>query len=439
MGGVLAVMLWRFAFHDDPPPDDAALQPQWSARGGDANPLAVFCREIEANHIRDDYAQLPDAVRKCESGTEATMREFVQRHAAAIEAFEKLMATDTVSWQWPGGPHISDIDSQSSIKVSPVTDIMQPLRMKVHLLCVEGRNEDAANMAMKIIRYGRGMQHSEGSIVHILIAITAEVIGQDGLKQALSIPTVSAARVQSSLEELRSLKGLQCEEYQFALRADYLWFKNAVGQMDGEAIMQMGASDTSEYHKGTPAAKLLTVLFKPNRTLTMRCDLDRPIVEGLSHGWTEGFNAGVVSVQRAEKVFDRKRSSLLFYLDGNVTGKVFNSFAWVANKKMLEKAVMTVILHDQTELMLALRLFELEHSKLPERLEELVPAYLDRVPEDHFSGRPMSWKPKTRVVYSIGIDQKDDGGTVNDDRPTKGADIGRHYWWSAKQSDQIPK
>jgi hypothetical protein len=62
---------------------------------------------------------------------------------------------------------------------------------------------------------------------------------------------------------------------------------------------------------------------------------------------------------------------------------------------------------------LAIERYRLANRKLPEKLAELVPAYLDAVPKDPFDGQELRYKrlEKGYVVYSIGKDISDDGGT----------------------------
>jgi hypothetical protein len=64
---------------------------------------------------------------------------------------------------------------------------------------------------------------------------------------------------------------------------------------------------------------------------------------------------------------------------------------------------------------LAVERYRLAHGVLPESLDDLVPDYLDRVPEDYFAGpgQPIRYRIKDNgeyVVYSIGRDQEDDHG-----------------------------
>lgn len=62
-------------------------------------------------------------------------------------------------------------------------------------------------------------------------------------------------------------------------------------------------------------------------------------------------------------------------------------------------------------MVVALRLFEKRTGKLPATLAELVPAYLTAVPRDPYDGKPFRYVPEKRLVYAVGMDLKDSGGT----------------------------
>jgi len=65
---------------------------------------------------------------------------------------------------------------------------------------------------------------------------------------------------------------------------------------------------------------------------------------------------------------------------------------------------------------IAIERYRLTHANaLPVGLSALVPQYLSAVPLDPFDGKPLRFKktsPKGYVVYSIGQDRQDDGGTA---------------------------
>ena len=67
--------------------------------------------------------------------------------------------------------------------------------------------------------------------------------------------------------------------------------------------------------------------------------------------------------------------------------------------------------------LLAVERYRLRHGKWPAKLDDCVPAYLDKVPLDPIDEAPLRYKilPDGVVVYSIGNDRKDDGGNAQDD------------------------
>jgi len=64
-----------------------------------------------------------------------------------------------------------------------------------------------------------------------------------------------------------------------------------------------------------------------------------------------------------------------------------------------------------TRLVVACNRFEHEKGRWPESLQDLVPAYLDAVPIDLFDGEPFRYSEEKSVVYSVGQNLMDDGGS----------------------------
>ena len=61
----------------------------------------------------------------------------------------------------------------------------------------------------------------------------------------------------------------------------------------------------------------------------------------------------------------------------------------------------------------AVERFRLKHQRLPERIEVLVPEFLNSVPLDAVSGQPLKYRIRDKgyVVYGVGDDGEDNGGT----------------------------
>ena len=66
---------------------------------------------------------------------------------------------------------------------------------------------------------------------------------------------------------------------------------------------------------------------------------------------------------------------------------------------------------------IALEQFRNKNGRLPQKLEELAPAFLAEVPKDPFTGSELLYHPLPNgyVIYSVGRDLIDDGGKEEPD------------------------
>ena len=90
----------------------------------------------------------------------------------------------------------------------------------------------------------------------------------------------------------------------------------------------------------------------------------------------------------------------------------------------LEADVGALMRLQMTEVALALAGYRADHGSFPEDLEQLVPDYLDEVPEDLFSGGRLQYQSSGRdyLLYSVGRNREDDQGRTDDSQPS-GDDI----------------
>jgi len=148
-----------------------------------------------------------------------------------------------------------------------------------------------------------------------------------------------------------------------------------------------------------PLSKLVPAL-KPEEA--------RPLIQEL-----EKLDQGRITwgeVQRNESRFHRYQ----------LAKRYFNPVLWVtgwwqsrAAKHKAEARHQVVVAHERLVMTeLALRCFQAENGRMPERLDEIVTNCLAKVPDDPFSGRPLVYRPRGTnwLLYSVGTDGVDDGG-----------------------------
>ena len=77
---------------------------------------------------------------------------------------------------------------------------------------------------------------------------------------------------------------------------------------------------------------------------------------------------------------------------------------------------------------IALKRYELRHHQLPDKLNQLVPDFLESVPTDYMDGQPLRYRRNadgTFLLYSVGENGKDDGGNPS---PEESIESSSYYW-----------
>jgi hypothetical protein len=81
---------------------------------------------------------------------------------------------------------------------------------------------------------------------------------------------------------------------------------------------------------------------------------------------------------------------------------------------------------------IALERFRLAHGKFPESLDALAPQFMEKIPHDVIGGQPLKYRRAADgqfVLYSVGWNEKDDGGVVVFKKDSSAAvDINQGDW-----------
>ena len=121
---------------------------------------------------------------------------------------------------------------------------------------------------------------------------------------------------------------------------------------------------------------------------------------------------------------DPKKLLASLFTRGKGPGTILSSLISDILAALLLPAVDRAILAGDRQVMknrlvdvsLGLAAYRQETRQYPVQLEQLVPKYLAKIPDDLFVGKPIRYRRKARgyLLYSVGPNQKDDGGQQNE-------------------------
>ncbi|MCF6313293.1 MAG: hypothetical protein L3J39_12660 [Verrucomicrobiales bacterium] len=106
------------------------------------------------------------------------------------------------------------------------------------------------------------------------------------------------------------------------------------------------------------------------------------------------------------------------YLSTQLNTTLLASFSGDAFYSIAERTAHTSTRIDLARIAIALELYHRQHGNYPTTLAPLTPTYLDTIPNDLITDKPLHYRIKadgTPIIYSVGLNQIDEGGLLKED------------------------
>ena len=95
--------------------------------------------------------------------------------------------------------------------------------------------------------------------------------------------------------------------------------------------------------------------------------------------------------------------------------RIFARLLFPALAKARMKSAYSQTIVDETIVACALERYRLAHGELPQTLDALTPQFIQKIPTDVLTGEPLKYQRNADgkfLLYSVGWNEKDDGGQV---------------------------
>jgi len=419
---MLGLIVYIVFFYDIGPPDDTWLLPKPFPPSSGPGSIPEFVRDtrslLEASNDERGHLKAEDLR---VSGSDLTkVREYLARHREALKRWQTFADTSHGPLLFPGGDKGLDLGVDYSY-LSLLQKGANLAALKARLLARDGKLRESLEQSLRVMQLGQQLCQGTGGKVQWLVGVTLQVIANSSLEYAARQQAVETPELDLMEKALPGLE-LPASTYKFAMQGDYLAFKNTISKSKSKTSMM------SSLPPGIIAFPWWAVFsFKRNMTLGTLLELEHSISEACNADWCKTFAA---AKELSAKLESRKDHLFLRLMNANIGGNMLVDMDLVSEDLIIEKGVRMAAYHRQTQIMIALRRYEMEHSSLPEKLEMLCPKFLSTVPLDPYDNQPMRWNLAAKAVYALGKDLTDDGGNISRPFNKEDKDIGMFYWWA---------
>lgn len=371
---------------DIPVPETSDLCPDTVRVSDEDNAYTYFSAAFESLHWPKGDSRV-ESILDGKTWDDEFVSDLVSKNSDTL-ALLKRGLTCTI-YQHPEG------DSFKSC--SKWVEMSKLMALKAIYECRTGQTEQSLESCFDLLRFGSLVTASPAQFIEYLVGFVILDRALDQGRQLLRESQLTEAQLVALSDQLNRVSPLD-EGLVRAIKMDFELISGRIS--DVESRVHSGVSTmTRILYYG-----LHRYVFHPNRTRRTFADLCRTLIQNVSRPYAE------MDLPEHDRAFPSGLSALILILQPNVVAKMVLPAADDLNPCFKAKCELQVRL-TALRLAVACRLYKMRHGQLPETLESLVPAFLDRVPRDPFDGKPFRYSPEQAIVYSVGEDLKDSGGS----------------------------
>jgi len=284
--------------------------------------------------------------------------------------------------------------STSTTMLSPQIVICKLTALKGLNLWKAGRGKEGLDLLLLSLDLGATIQNSQVTLIQYMIALALTRIDLNALNLCLQKAPLPVNVLKSALHRLEPLN-VSKNGFRSALICEYRayppenTFKNAYSN-DKMSEKIWGWFAMKFFYKYNQSRKMLADHFRDRMA-----DIDKPYSQ-VPKDTNEKFKID-------PKDFTKN-------LD-NVAGRILLSVGMPNFTLFIAKINDTKALLEMTKINFALHIYRFETGKAAESLSDLVPRYLPRIPTDPFDGKIMRYSKKKSILYSVGKNLTDVGGS----------------------------
>ena len=291
-----------------------------------------------------------------------------------------------------------------SLKPIPLIKTAKISSLKAISLSKKGKDKEAFDEAFKSIGLGQKIQDSQGNLIYYLIGLAIKTTGLETLQKILETSKADNQTLDQYLERLGKYEdnktGLST-----ALKVEYLIQKNAADSVVEGSSRPSEVFNTEDFGFVPNEGRLANnnFYFKPNKTKKLFAGYIRGILNDISKP------CGFVKEKEPKRLTPLDKFKLIF--TENAIGKIVHDLVVISLGSIHNRRCDGDLAVSGTKLLIAIKMYKNDKNSYPATINDLMPLYLTEIPKDPYNGESMRYSSGKKLIYSVGKDLQDSGGT----------------------------
>ncbi|MCX5674795.1 MAG: hypothetical protein NTX87_07290 [Planctomycetota bacterium] len=388
---------------DEDPPDDSDLLVTREDVPEDENAFTFFQQAAQNLYWPADLGEPLYGLANDDSWDEQLAHDVLDRNRGTFALLEQGLKRDRC--QFPDA-----LEQRPPMK--PWLRLSRLMAIRANASFREGQHKQALEEACQVVRFGHLMDNGRGPLIASLLGMGARVFGAARIRKHLARADLTSEELHQVSRELAARrddgKGLAG-----SLRIDYMGLSHVIDQTLRPFVEKRGLG----IHTLLKPCLWLgwRFMYRPNQTKRMLADFYRAEVQNATSPYSRFSRPIPLAEPRTNEDDPAWWFAAKFNATGNGVGKMMFVSAQLAIAPQTDSACKDRIAVSATQTLIALKAYRVKTGRLPHTLQELVPDFLDELLLDSMDGEPLRYSARKKILYSVGTDLADDGGSKDKD------------------------
>lgn len=407
---LLAVAANLIFGRDIPAPDVSDLLPEQMSIPDGENAYTHLIAITNVWHMPEGAQEMLSDYRKAKEVEETVLKELIEKNENTFAAIRRGLAFETCCHP-----------SRATLEYDPAPSVWMRvsdlLIAKTRLQRTSGSVSNAVETLGDQLAFADRVGEYPNNLVYALVG-RALILG--GLRQARDIARdekITPANLEHMAEILAGLKPLAPSIVR-AWKGEHRFASETLAQLHSGTLAEgdlLLADTVAGMDINTALKWMPRIFFKPNETQKLFADAARCVISDATRTYSEMRSPALEKSMKED--FERRRKHLVLT---NAIGIILARVMLPVYSSAMENECMVESDISATGLVVACRRYRFREGRLPAKLDDLVPSFLPALPRDPYDGKTFRYDPVREIVWSVGKDLHDSGGSTK-----QGGDSGK--------------